>query len=76
MRRVRERERERERERRRAHFMTDDVIHNSWSQVWSNGVPKLVHRHNILIDLEGQIDTAETETRGEERGTAASVVLN
>ena len=48
----------------------DDVL----SEVRCNGVTKLIHRHDVFIDLEGQVYTAEAEIergrdrKGRERG--------
>jgi hypothetical protein len=54
--------------------VAEDVFDDLLSEVRCNGVTKLIHRHDVLIDLEGQIYTAEAERgrdrkgRGRERG--------
>ena len=42
------------------YLMTEDMVHHVLSQVRCNRVAKLVHRHYVFINLEGQVNTAET----------------
>ena len=44
--------------------MAEDVLHHLLSEVRCNGVPKLIHRHHILINLEGQVHAAEARDGG------------